>query len=172
MALLVAVFPGISAEDHHWIQAYREENDSLFTIVQPHFTIVFPVNDIEQTAFINEIRHLAKDQPAISFEITNTVVRKDDFRDHYHEFLIPCKGNKEIIELHDRLYAGLLQPHLRADLEYVPHISIGNSASREICERRLNNVKIKPFKGRISELTILAYENNVVSELSRISLVS
>ena len=170
MSLLVAAFPEIAEEDFNRIQSYRKENDSLFHVVKPHFTIVFPANNITAEAFIDEIRKLAEGQTVIDFEITNTLVHKDDFRDHYHEFLVLGKGNEEIIQLHDRLYAGLLLPYLRADIKYIPHISIGNSTDRDICEQRISSFNTTPIRGRISELTIADYSNNVVLELMKIRL--
>ncbi len=44
MAFLVLAYPKIEQSDFDLIQDYRKENDGLFySVVKPHFTIVFPV---------------------------------------------------------------------------------------------------------------------------------
>lgn len=35
------------------------------------------------------------------------------------------EGNELVIRLHDDLYTGILAPHLREDLPYMPHIGLG-----------------------------------------------
>ena len=42
-----------------------------------------------------------------------------------HVFLIPDEGAVEITALHSRLYSGVLKPHLRTDIPFVPHMTIG-----------------------------------------------
>ncbi|MCP2519846.1 hypothetical protein NLC82_01235 [Candidatus Aminicenantes bacterium AC-335-A11] len=57
MALLVLAFPEISKHDYEAIQNYRKENDELYYgVVEPHFTIVFPIFDIGENEFISEIK--------------------------------------------------------------------------------------------------------------------
>lgn len=47
MAYLVVAYPKLSEADFEWVQAYREKNDPrYFSIVKPHFTIVFAVSDV------------------------------------------------------------------------------------------------------------------------------
>jgi 2'-5' RNA ligase superfamily protein len=41
-------------------------------------------------------------------------------------FLALSDGNAEMIDLHDRLYTGLLAPFLRSDIEYIPHVGLGH----------------------------------------------
>ena len=41
-------------------------------------------------------------------------------------FLALSDGNAEMIDLHNRLYTGLLAPFLRSDIEYIPHVGLGH----------------------------------------------
>jgi 2'-5' RNA ligase len=171
MALLVLAFPRINEKDFSWIQAYRKKNDKLFyDIVNPHFTIVFPVSNISETVFVEEIHERAKEQTIIDFEITNIILNKDAFNEYYHEFLIPGKGNPEIIKLHDILYSKKLISQLRFDIPFIPHIGIGNSKDIAISKKRIDNLRVPLIKGQIKELTIARYENKIVSEIESISL--
>jgi 2'-5' RNA ligase len=51
-----------------------------------------------------------------------------------HVFLVPDEGREQITELHDRLYAGVLQTHLRADIPFAPHMTVGASSNFEECQ--------------------------------------
>ena len=55
MAYLIIAYPELSQEDYWLIQEFRKQNDFYYSIVEPHFTIVFPVFDIEKDLFINPI---------------------------------------------------------------------------------------------------------------------
>ena len=51
-----------------------------------------------------------------------------------HVLLIPGEGSVEIVNLHDQLYRGVLQAHLRANIPFVPHITVGACADVTRCE--------------------------------------
>ena len=44
-------------------------------------------------------------------------------------FLRVKQGNDEIIDLHDRLYSGAIQPHLYRKILYCPHVTVGKVES-------------------------------------------
>jgi 2'-5' RNA ligase len=52
-------------------------------------------------------------------------------RPHANEFLflMAARGAASITALHDKLYTRSLQPHLRRDLAYEPHITLARYAS-------------------------------------------
>lgn len=57
MAFLVVAYPNLEQSDFEWIQEYRQQNDPrYFSIVPPHFTIVFGVSDTSKEDFIVEIK--------------------------------------------------------------------------------------------------------------------
>jgi 2'-5' RNA ligase len=167
MSLLVLAFPIINTKDLDWIQSWRKKNDELFGIVEPHFTIVFAVDDEPEEEFIKEIEFQTKGVGKIEFKIKRAIVHKDEFRELYQEFLVPAKGYEEIVELHDKLYRGRLLPHWRRDIEYIPHITIGNLKDKSKCEQAVDELNSKEFfiPGRIEDLTIVRYSNNVVQKI-------
>jgi len=173
MSLLVLAFPVIDAKDIEWIQSWRKKNDKLFyEIVEPHFTIVFAVDDKTEEGFIKEIEEQSKGIRKIEFEIKKAIVHKDEFKEYYHEFLVPEKGYGEIVALHDKLYAGNLVPHLRRDIEYIPHIGIGNSKDKMKCEWDVDDINAQRLfiKGSIETLTILEYANDEAERIKEIRL--
>ena len=173
MSLLVVAFPIISAKDFAWIQSYRKVNDVLYyDVIAPHFTLVFPVFNKAAGEFIQEIEKQSTQIPAIEFEIDTAMLNKDAFKDSYHEFLVPGKGYNEIIALHDKLYSGSLITELRTDIEYIPHIGIGNSTEMNKCRQAVADLNSKQIfiAGSIATLTIIEYLDNKVTTLKEIFL--
>src|SRR5690349_8269756 len=141
MPLLVLAFPVINDKDFDWIQSYRKINDELYyDLIAPHFTIVFSTSALDAKNFIEEVEVLSRGTKPIEFEIIKAMVNKDAFTDYCHEFLVPEKGYSEIIQLHDKLYGKNLQPSLRKDIEYIPHITIGNSKSYSKCTQAVDKL--------------------------------
>lgn len=175
MTLLVIAYPELKSDDYTRIQNYRRHNDGLyFKIAEPHFTIVFPVFDINDDIFIREIEKQSADSHVIDFEIKCATINKDSFIPYFHEFLVPDSGFSDIVKLHDKLYSGLLFPILRLDIDFIPHIGIGNSADPLISKKRVDELNSSDLsvKGRISGLDIVSYENEKIKTLKRISLNS
>jgi 2'-5' RNA ligase len=173
MSLLVLAFPSLDATDFGWIQQYRRINDELhYEVVDPHFTLVFPVRGAVEEEFINEIEIQSQGVGKIEFEITRAIVCNDAFQDFYHEFLVPGKGYSEIIHLHDKLYAGSLLPHMRKDIEFIPHISIGNSKDSTKCKKEIDKLNDQSLSipGRIEKLTIADYSGDRIKTLREIDL--
>lgn len=173
MALLVIAYPELRSEDYTRIQNYRRNNDGLyFDIAEPHFTIVFPVFDINDNVFIREIEKQSTGSNVIDFEIKCATLNKDSFIPYYHEFLVPDKGYSDIVKLHDRLYSGLLFSNLRMDIDFIPHIGIGNSSDPLICRKRVDELNSGglSIEGIISRLDIVSYENDEIKTLKKISL--
>ncbi|WP_348824418.1 2'-5' RNA ligase family protein [Flavobacterium aestuarii] len=173
MAYLVVAYPELTINDFDKIQKYRELNDKLFfNVVKPHFTIVFPVFDITESEFIDEIKLQANSIEKITFNIKCSTINKDAFSDYYHSFLVPDEGFSRIIRLHDKLYSDKLKDNLRLDIDFVPHIGIGNSLDKHLCKAMVDEWNKNDFSiaGTISELTIVKYENGIVENIEKIRL--
>lgn len=173
MALVVLAYPQLEIVDYDWIQDYRKAHDVLhYGIVEPHFTIVFPVFNIHEELFVEEIRLKAKGRKAIPFEIKCATINKDAFNNYYHVFLVPDQGFGEIVRLHDILYSGVLNNNLRLDIDFIPHIGIGNSTDSIKVKAMVDHLNEKEFliKGTITHLTIADFTNNVVTAIEEIIL--
>jgi 2'-5' RNA ligase len=172
-SLLVIAYPTISTEDFHWIQSIRKCHDELnLEVVAPHFTIVFPVFNFEEEAFINHVKQAIQKIEAFDFVIRCAVLGDDAFSDYMHVFLVPDEGYSNIVKLHDRLYKEMLVNELRLDIPFVPHIGIANSRNTKMCKRLVDELNTKSFKirGRIENLDVSWYENDKVSTIEKISL--
>ena len=80
----------------------------------------------------------------------------DDEDERAYVFLVPDDGYATISRLHDALYAGPLASHLRLDLPYVPHITIGitddRRCAKSLCDQL--NADGVVIDGSLSELTV------------------
>lgn len=173
MSFLVVAYPVLQETVFNLIQDYRKDNDELFfSVIRPHFTFVFPVVDIEEELFISEVTEKTMGMSPLDFTLRCATINKDAFRDYYHTFLVPDEGFGKIVKLHDKIYSGLLKHNHRLDIDYIPHLGIGNSKDKFICKQMVDEWNEIDFAitGTISKLTIVSFENNTMHELKEIEL--
>ena len=175
VSLLVVCYPLLSSPDYERIQAYRKEKDALYySVVQPHFTLVFPMSIDSEEAFINEVKKRAAGIKAFKFNLRCATVNKDSFNNYYHTFLVPDEGYSNFVKLHDALYEQNFRPHLRLDIDFVPHIGIGNSTDAMQCKAMADEWNLSNFciSGSAQSLQVLRYENSRVETLYSFDLLS
>lgn len=174
MTYLVLAYPKISKEDYQFIQDYRKLNDpKYFSLVNPHFTLVFASSNISEQDFINEVDHQSKNISKFDFEIKCATINQDDSGDFYHEFLVPDLGYSNIVKLHDKLYCDKFSDNLRFDIDFIPHIGIGNSEDVKICKKRVDKLNARniTIKGSIEVIDIIKYEGNKVTTIKTLELL-
>ena len=174
MAFLLLAYPELSNYDFDQIQNYRSTNDDLYDIVEPHFTIVFPVLDFSKAEFIREIKDKTSGFSSFVFTMSKAILHKDEINNHFSAFLVPDTGYIHIVNLHDKCYSEKLKVNLRPDLGYIPHIRIGNAKDQFSCRKMVDqwNAKELSISGTISSLTVVNYDNGVVTRMEEIELGS
>jgi hypothetical protein len=173
MSLLLLAYPDLNAHDLALVQEHRKEYDSLyFDVVGPHFSFVFATDDFSEDVFTEEVVKQAGDARKIKFICRCATVSKDGFEETFHCFLVPDKGHSQVILLHDKLYSGLFRKNHRLDIDYIPHIAIGSSTDKLQTKMMVDqwNARDITIDGVISKLSIIKYENNVVTLLKEIAL--
>ena len=174
MALLVLAYPEISKYDYERIQEFRKDNDELnYRLVAPHFTIVFPLPvDLNGDTFVAEVVKQTRDFQAIDFIIRCAALNKDFSNEYYHTFLVPDEGYGKILKLHDNIYADMLFPFRLLQVDFIPHIGIGNSKEARKCLAMVEKWNKTEFAipGRIERLDVASYENNTVQTIQRVPL--
>jgi 2'-5' RNA ligase len=115
----IHLFPrGISNPDI--IQQIRSKYDPISALIEPHITLVFPfeseisTNDLE--AHIDAV--LPSYEPFL-LKFSGYSVSHDNYL-----FLDLIQGKNHVVEIHDKLYTGILFPYLKP-WKYVPHITLG-----------------------------------------------
>jgi len=170
--LAVVNYPSLEDYDYTWIKSYRKKNDAYASLINVHFSFVFPIYDMAPDAFIAEIKKQSAGCRAISFAIRSAIRNNDRTNDYWHVLLVPDEGFSAVVRLHDRLYSGLLASYERLDLDFIPHMGIGNSKDPKVCKKMVSEVNAKELEicGWINDLDIIQMKNGQISTIYRIPL--
>ncbi len=172
-SLLVVSYPTISINDFAWIQDIRKEYDELnFIAIEPHFTLVFPLTNIDRSTLISHVQQSIKAIQSFEFTLRCAVLSNDAFGDYTHVFLVPDEGYSKIVKLHDRLYRAVIADELRLDIPFIPHIGIANSLNIHSCKELVDQLNSQQFelRGRIDKLDIIWNEGDLVETIESIDL--
>lgn len=173
MAYLVISYPKLEQSDFDFIQNYREQNDPrYFSVVKPHITLVFAINDIDRDSFVSEVKDKIAGVKPFDFVINVATINQNDDGKYYHEFLVPDTGYSNIVKLHDKLYSGLFASHLRFDIDFIPHIGIGNSDEANISKKRVDKLNAKgvSISGRVESVDVIEFVDGTVTTIEQINL--
>lgn len=125
MKRAIILFPKFN--NIHIIDEIREKYDSLSNCIEPHITIVFPFeSDISTKELKSHFNEYLKGIKKFRVKLKDIT---GDFRDGYL-FLNVKSGNDQIIELHDKLYSGILKEFLYRKITYSPHLTVGRIADQ------------------------------------------
>jgi hypothetical protein len=172
MNLCTLAYPTISGSDYENIQAFRKKHDMYYHIVEPHFTLTFPFSEWELEPFIAEIKKQVQGFQPFGFCTRAAALNKDAFQDLYHVFLVPDEGHSQILKIHYKLCADKLFPYRLLDVDFIPHLGIGNTKDSLRCVEMVESWNQHEFaiSGQITALDIANYENNTVTTIERIPL--
>jgi 2'-5' RNA ligase len=171
--LLVVSYPIIADRYFEWIQAVRSEYDKLnFQTIDPHFTLVFPVANLEREIFVSHVKRSIENIPSFEFVIRCATICDDAFSNHTHVFLVPDRGYSQLVKLHDRLYTGVLAQELRLDLPFIPHIGIANSLDARDCKQLADNLNHQELEiaGKVARLDLIWEEDDRVGTIEEVWL--
>jgi 2'-5' RNA ligase len=121
-----------------------------------HFTLVFPVEG-SPSELAPEIAAVARSVDSIPFAIRRTEIVRDALGNRSLVFLVPDEGALEITTLRNRLYAGVLRPYLRADIAFVPHLTIGAAPESWAAQRAAAELDVgsRVVRGRIEQVALV-----------------
>lgn len=100
------------------------------------------------------VRRVVSRWPPIPVTFRRTRIEANEFL-----FLMAQRGAPSITALHDRLYTRSLQPHLRRDLPYAPHVTIARHADfakLEAAAAEAEDELAGDFDDLLREVTLLA----------------
>jgi 2'-5' RNA ligase len=121
---------------------------------ESHFTFVFPQESVSAESLIQYVQAVAVTQEKIEFVIRRVEEVKDSLSANTYLFLVPDEGYEAIIQLHDELYKGVLAAELRADIPFIPHITLGYTVDAAYCQQVADELNAKNFELR-GEINIL-----------------
>ncbi len=173
MQRLVIAYPKLSQSDFDWIQSVRESHDpKYFDVVAPHVTLVFGTQKLSVSELTDHVHEVVADTQAINLRFDAAQVVEDDSGTFFHAFLVPSQGHRQIIQLHDALYAGPLQSELRHDIPFIPHIGIGTSAAESDMTSLADHITSQriTIKATIDGLDIVEYDGHKVFDRAQVPL--
>jgi 2'-5' RNA ligase len=145
------------------IDNIRGKYDPLANNVRPHISLVFPFeSDITTEELKKHITDSIKD--VYSFEVCLKGVVSQGTSSSYL-FLNVVEGYKDIIEIHKKLYSGILAqflPDFLKGINFWPHMTIGNIYDAKDYEVALNDIKDldETFRSETKEISIEIIDNN------------
>lgn len=122
----IMIFPKFSNEQ--FIEEVRENYDPLFQHVKPHITLVFPFeSEIETKDLKNHLITMTKGIHPFYIKLKGITPSRSSTGNYL--FLNIEEGTENIIELHHRLYTGILKEYMPKWLKKVtffPHLTVGS----------------------------------------------
>ncbi|UVI27606.1 2'-5' RNA ligase family protein [Paenibacillus spongiae] len=119
MQRAIHVFPAF--QNCEAIEEVRKKYDPLYGLIPPHLTLVFPFeSEMPSTTLKRHVKDALTGLSPFTIRLKGITGTQDNYL-----FLNVKKGNDQIIELHDRLYAGVLRNYLSLRHVYIPHITVG-----------------------------------------------
>ena len=169
--LAVIAYPLLSGADRARIQSVREQHDPQFGGLDPHFTLVFPV-DAALSDVVAETTVVANSSAAFPFVLNSVRAVKDAFDVGGHVFLIAEQGASQIVAIRDRLYGGSLKAAHRADIPYVPHITLAAYADFSRCQALARELEdgLIAAAGRVDALTVVDVSKGAVRPVASVPL--
>ncbi|MSO56946.1 MAG: 2'-5' RNA ligase family protein [Acidobacteria bacterium] len=119
----IVAFPSLEDSERQWIESIRAKHDPQARRIGAHFSLLFPTVLSRRVIEAQAARVAAATEP-IKVVLHRAGVAPDSVAAGDHVFLMPDEGRDQITQLHDRLYEGALQAHLRKDLPFRPHMTI------------------------------------------------
>jgi 2'-5' RNA ligase len=126
-------FPEI---DKAKINEFRDAHDPYKDLIDVHITVVFPVR-VAQQPLIWHIETVLSGWKPFRIRLKGLVLSFDRWL-----FLTVEDGNDQLVKLFEELYSGILAPHRRHDIEYIPHIGLGYFGTEEY---NLSELTIAPL---------------------------
>ena len=168
--LYTVAFPTLNEADARFVAGIRAKHDRQSRMLGPHFTLLFACDAVEEATYLEHVRAIAATTPAFLFESRDA--EPDSDADRGYAALVPSRGRAEFTALHGRLYTGPMAAHLRKDMRFVAHITVGHCANFADAQRLCDELNADGFaiSGAVDALVVGCVENGAWVELARFAL--
>ena len=170
--LYTLAYPSLAGADAEAIEAIRREHDPQSGMVRAHFTLVFGCDAVAVDDYARHVRDVSRSTPAVSFDCRYAMLNADARSGLVYVYLVPDEGYSGLSRLHDALYRGPLARHLRMDIPFVPHITLGvfhdKAMARSLCDQ-LNEHRFA-VSGMVNTLSVVQLEPNGIRGLAAFQL--
>lgn len=144
------------------IDSFRQKYDPRADIIKPHLTFVFPVEaSINVNTLTKHVEHIASQTKSFNFTLSGITRSWDDII-----FLTVSKGEDQILKLHQNLYSNELEKYLRKDIQFIPHITLGElNKGKKTALKEAESLDIN-YCVNLDKLTLITREHKMAKELS------
>ena len=170
MPLLIIAPLEASAPDLRRLEAIRRRHDPQHALIAAHVTLVFGFETPDAQTAAAHLAGIAAGQGAIALRLSSFVAVPDAFGGGSHVFAVPDQGRAEIEDLHDRLYAGPLAGGLRADIAFIPHVTVAARDHHDEAEDLVRELGRIGMAARLPCLDLIAFDGAKVTRLRRFEL--
>ncbi|MEO8608592.1 MAG: 2'-5' RNA ligase family protein [Chloroflexota bacterium] len=173
MSLAVISYPKFIPNEGGLIPVTRAIYPKLtYPKFESHFTFVFPQASVSAEVLTQYVQAVAMTQTRIPFVIRRAEAMRDSLSANTYLFFVPDEGYEAVIQLHDGLYTGVLAAELRADILFIPHITIGYTADNDYCQQVAAELNAKNFevRGTIDRLDVVQLEGDSGKTVAQIGL--
>lgn len=169
--LAVVSYPTLNEADRRWVESIRANHDPQAARLAAHFTLVFPA-DAAPGEVTAEIAAIAGAVKPIPFVIRGAKAVRDALGGGGRIFLVADEGASEIAALHDQLYSGVLRPHLREDIPFLPHVTVAAGHDFGWCETLAEelNGDSRIVRGALDSVELVDLVEPVVASIGRFTL--
>jgi len=154
-------------DDLSRIESVRRIHDPHHGLVEPHATLVFGFERPLLDHIVGHVRDLAARFAPIACRFDSVRAVRDVAGSGGHLFLIPTRGAAEIVALHEALYEGPLRSELRAEIPFIPHVTIGrldDHVEAEALAERLSSGL--DMAARLTRLDLVAFDGGPVAPVA------
>jgi 2'-5' RNA ligase len=146
-ALYTVAYPELNADDEAFVEAFRTIHDPRgHSLIRAHFTLVSPCDAVPLDTYVAHVASIAVHSQAIRFVCRKAAVGPGDAPGWGSVYLVPDEGCVELLLLHDRLYSGILEPHLRSKPSFVPHVTMAAGLDRADAKRLCAGLNAREFE--------------------------
>ncbi|MEL7468723.1 MAG: 2'-5' RNA ligase family protein [Pseudomonadota bacterium] len=160
----VVALPELDRKHSAWIDSVRKDHDPLAYAIPAHFTLVFAIDGLSQADLTAHLSSVVRRVPRIAFRCSYVMLGRDHQDPVFYAFLVPDQGFGAISRLRDTLHTAQLADHLRPEIPFVPHITLGRdesaSAAKDLCTRL--NDESPQIDGWITALTLIEAANDEI----------
>jgi 2'-5' RNA ligase len=149
----------------------RAQHDPQHDLVEAHFTLMFPMTGVSLTTLAGHVDRIAKRSRAVDFRLTQARAVQDRLAPRSHVFLIPDEGDAEIRELHSALYGGDFASSLRADIPYLPHVTVAVFPTQPAAEAMAHELGEFQIKGCLRAMALLSVHSGAVRREAMFPLI-
>lgn len=152
----VVAFPLLDPDDRQWIESIRAKHDPEAKRIAAHFTLVFPTV-LPLRATEAHVERVARSTEPFRFLLRRAAVAPDALGSSGHVFLIPEDGRDALAGLHERLYEGALQRHLRRNVSFTPHVTVAAGTAIDPLHTLAGELNARGLgiRGSISEIVLV-----------------